>query len=88
MEALFNQLKRELLSPDNTMEDSFNLLNELRIATERNFALKKMFWKVGNCINWFGLYECLISLSTVFQFYMYRFSRSFDEKTGFTTDSH
>jgi predicted component of type VI protein secretion system len=46
MEALFNQLKRELLSPDNTMEDSFNLLNELRIATERNFALKKMFWKV------------------------------------------
>lgn len=45
MEALFNQLKRELLNPDNTMEDSFNLLNELRVATEKNFALKKMFWK-------------------------------------------
>lgn len=45
MEALFNQLKRELLNPENTMEDSFNLLNELRVATERNFALKKMFWK-------------------------------------------
>ncbi|XP_063445263.1 uncharacterized protein C12orf56-like isoform X2 [Mytilus trossulus] len=45
MEALFNQLKRELLNPENTMEDSFNLLNELRLATERNFALKKMFWK-------------------------------------------
>ena len=56
MEALFNQLKRELLSPDNTMEDSFNLLNELRIATERNFALKKMFWKVWNCIWLFGLW--------------------------------
>ncbi|VDI73858.1 uncharacterized protein C12orf56-like isoform X2 [Mytilus galloprovincialis] len=45
MEALFNQLKRELLNLENTMEDSFNLLNELRVATERNFALKKMFWK-------------------------------------------
>ncbi|OWF37764.1 uncharacterized protein C12orf56-like isoform X2 [Mizuhopecten yessoensis] len=45
MEMLFSQLKRELLNQENTMEDTFNLLNELRVATERNFALKKMFWK-------------------------------------------
>lgn len=45
MEMLFSQLKRELLNAENTMEDTFNLLNELRLATERNFALKKMFWK-------------------------------------------
>ncbi|XP_033746144.1 uncharacterized protein C12orf56-like isoform X5 [Pecten maximus] len=45
MEMLFSQLKRELLNQENTMEETFNLLNELRVATERNFALKKMFWK-------------------------------------------
>lgn len=46
MEVLFGQLKRELFNPENQMEDTFSLLNELRVATERNFALKKMFWKV------------------------------------------
>ncbi|XP_062620240.1 uncharacterized protein C12orf56-like isoform X3 [Saccostrea cucullata] len=45
MEGLFNALKRDLLNPDNTMEDTFSLLTELKTATEKNFTLKKLFWK-------------------------------------------
>ncbi|XP_056001469.1 uncharacterized protein C12orf56-like isoform X3 [Ostrea edulis] len=45
MEVLFNALKRDLLSPENSMEDTFSLLNELKTATEKNFTLKKLFWK-------------------------------------------
>lgn len=46
MEVLFNALKRDLLNPENTMEDIFSLLTELKTATEKNFTLKKLFWKV------------------------------------------
>lgn len=63
MEALFNQLKRELLNLENTMEDSFNLLNELRVATERNFALKKMFWKVSKSCHLICYMQCMYMLS-------------------------
>nr|XP_022300189.1 uncharacterized protein C12orf56 homolog isoform X6 [Crassostrea virginica] len=45
MEVLFNALKRDLLNPENTMEDIFSLLTELKTATEKNFTLKKLFWK-------------------------------------------
>ncbi|XP_064605292.1 uncharacterized protein C12orf56 homolog isoform X2 [Liolophura sinensis] len=45
MEVLFIQLKRELFRPDNSLEDIYDLSNELRIASERNFVLKKIFWK-------------------------------------------
>ncbi|KAL3851829.1 hypothetical protein ACJMK2_015534 [Sinanodonta woodiana] len=53
MELLFQQLKRELLNPSNTMEKTFELLNELRTATEKNFALKKLFWKSPDIFNFF-----------------------------------
>ncbi|KAK3604342.1 hypothetical protein CHS0354_000339 [Potamilus streckersoni] len=53
MELLFQQLKRELLIPSNTMEKTFELLNELRTATEKNFALKKLFWKSPDIFNFF-----------------------------------
>ena len=46
MALLFNQLKQELLSACNSMEDTFDLLQELKTATERNHSLKKHFWKV------------------------------------------
>lgn len=45
MELLFNALKRDLLKPENSMEDIFSLLTELKTATEKNFTLKKLFWK-------------------------------------------
>lgn len=48
MEMLFNQLKRELLNPANGLEDNFTLLVELRNSTLKNFAIKKLFWKVCN----------------------------------------
>ncbi|XP_041379552.1 uncharacterized protein C12orf56-like [Gigantopelta aegis] len=44
-EYLFNQLKREILDPSNTMEETFASLTELKNATEKNFALKKLFWR-------------------------------------------
>jgi hypothetical protein len=47
MEVLFNALKRDLLSPENSMEETFSLLTELKTATEKNFTLKKLFWKVS-----------------------------------------
>ena len=48
---LFHQLKQELLNPDNTMEQIYELLDELKIATEKNFVLKRLFWKVFICID-------------------------------------
>ncbi|KAL5014777.1 hypothetical protein ScPMuIL_009047 [Solemya velum] len=44
-EQLFNQLKRELFNPANSMDETFRLLNELKIGTEKNFNLRKLFWK-------------------------------------------
>lgn len=48
MEVLFIQLKRELFRPDNSLEDIYDLSNELKLASERNFVLKKIFWKVSS----------------------------------------
>ncbi|XP_046339786.1 uncharacterized protein C12orf56-like isoform X1 [Haliotis rufescens] len=44
-ELLFNQLKRELFNAANTMEELYSLLIELKAATEKNFSLKKLFWR-------------------------------------------
>lgn len=57
MELLFNALKRDLLNPENSMEDIFSLLTELKTAAEKNFTLKKLFWKVSDqCILGLGRY--------------------------------
>ncbi|XP_074644696.1 uncharacterized protein C12orf56-like isoform X2 [Tubulanus polymorphus] len=45
LDLLFVQLKQEILNPENKMEDVFSLVNELKMAMEKNFALKKLYWK-------------------------------------------
>ncbi|KAK6177718.1 hypothetical protein SNE40_015764 [Patella caerulea] len=44
-DLLFHQLKRELLNPKNNIDDNYRLMNELKVATEKNFILKKLFWR-------------------------------------------
>ena len=39
-----------MLNPENTMEQTYELLNELRVATEKNFVLKRLFWRVSNLL--------------------------------------
>jgi hypothetical protein len=46
LEVRFSQLKLDLMNPHNTLEDVFSYLQELRDGTERNFVLKRFFWKV------------------------------------------
>jgi len=46
-EQLFEELKRDLFKADNEMDDWFYHLSELKTATEKNFLLKRLFWKVG-----------------------------------------
>lgn len=50
-EQLFQELKRDLLKPENEMDDLFYLLNELKLATEKNFSLKRLFWKNSDLFN-------------------------------------
>ncbi|WAR25201.1 CL056-like protein [Mya arenaria] len=52
-EMLFQELKRDLLKPDNDIEDLFYLLNELKLATEKNFVLKRFFWKNADLFHFF-----------------------------------
>lgn len=42
---LFQQMTKELLSAS-SMEKAFNLTQELCMASKRNFALKRLFWRV------------------------------------------
>ncbi|ESO82600.1 hypothetical protein LOTGIDRAFT_223226 [Lottia gigantea] len=44
-DILFNQLKRELLNPRNNIDDNYRLLNEVKVASEKNFVIKKLFWR-------------------------------------------
>ena len=30
------------------MEQTYELLNELKVATEKNFVLKRLFWRVSS----------------------------------------
>ena len=50
-ERLFSQLKNDLINPTNTMEETFELMCELKCAMQRTPALKKLFWRVGNFAN-------------------------------------
>ncbi|XP_070557497.1 uncharacterized protein C12orf56-like isoform X2 [Ptychodera flava] len=45
LELLFNQLHHEIMEPSNTMEHVFDKVQELFIATEQHFVLKKLFWR-------------------------------------------
>ena len=46
LELRFNMLRNDLLDPDNSLEDLFNFLHELRDGAEKHFVLKRFFWKV------------------------------------------
>ena len=51
LDQLFNQMKHGLLQTDPTnIEKVFILVNELKNASDRFFALKKLFWKVSRPI--------------------------------------
>ncbi|KAH3892254.1 uncharacterized protein C12orf56-like [Dreissena polymorpha] len=52
-EILFQELKRDLLKDQLDMEDLFYLLNELKLATERNYVLKRFFWKDTDLLKFF-----------------------------------
>ncbi|KAH0504262.1 hypothetical protein LTLLF_183785 [Microtus ochrogaster] len=43
----FSQLKSELFLQDNTLRKILSLIMELRIAAQRNFILKRLFWKTS-----------------------------------------
>lgn len=43
----FSQLKSELFLQDNTLSKILCLITELRVAAQRNFILKRLFWKVS-----------------------------------------
>ena len=46
LDTLFASLTKDLMDPDNSMERNFELMLELKTATEKYFHLKKLFWKV------------------------------------------
>jgi hypothetical protein len=46
MEHLYSKLKAEMLEPNNTLADMTTLVAELKTGAERNFVIKKFFWKV------------------------------------------
>ena len=43
----FGQLKSELFLKDNTLRRILCLITELKVAAQKNFILKRLFWKVG-----------------------------------------
>ena len=47
LENLYTQLKNELLDPSNSLEEVFVKLRELKLGMERNFAIKRFFWKAS-----------------------------------------
>ncbi|XP_076469711.1 uncharacterized protein C12orf56-like [Babylonia areolata] len=49
-ELLFNQLKQQLFEPSNSMEDYFQLFTDLKRATQKNFLMKKLFWRSGDIL--------------------------------------
>ena len=47
IDTLFSGLTKDLMDPNNSMEQTFELIQELKTATEKYFHLKKLFWKVS-----------------------------------------
>ncbi|CAH6778619.1 D930020B18Rik [Phodopus roborovskii] len=43
----FSQLKSELFLQDNTLREILCVVTELRVAAQRNFILKRLFWKTS-----------------------------------------
>ncbi len=53
LELLFRQLKEEMIHPALPIEGVFHLITELKVALQRNFALKKIFWKTPDVFLFF-----------------------------------
>lgn len=51
MSQLYNQLRSEMLEQDNSVEDIFELMHELKSAAQRNITIKKLFWRVKDFIS-------------------------------------
>ncbi|KAK7791519.1 hypothetical protein R5R35_008684 [Gryllus longicercus] len=45
LENSFNKLRNEIVDPENSIERTYGLLNELRIGFQRRSQLKYIFWK-------------------------------------------
>ncbi|XP_042803001.1 uncharacterized protein C12orf56 homolog isoform X4 [Panthera leo] len=45
---LFSQLKSELFLKDNTLRKILCLITELKVAAQKNFILKRLFWKTSD----------------------------------------
>ncbi|XP_006859669.1 PREDICTED: uncharacterized protein C12orf56 homolog [Chrysochloris asiatica] len=44
----FSQLKSELFLKDNTLRKIFCLITQLKVAAQKNFILKRLFWKTSD----------------------------------------
>ncbi|XP_053410939.1 uncharacterized protein C12orf56 homolog [Nycticebus coucang] len=44
----FSQLKSELFLKDNTLKKILHLITELKVAAQKNFILKRLFWKTSD----------------------------------------
>ncbi|KAM6216412.1 uncharacterized protein C12orf56 homolog [Rhynchocyon petersi] len=44
----FSQLKSELFLKDNTLRKILSLITELKVAAQKNFILKRLFWKTSD----------------------------------------
>uniref|UniRef100_H0XEJ7 Chromosome 12 open reading frame 56 n=1 Tax=Otolemur garnettii TaxID=30611 RepID=H0XEJ7_OTOGA len=44
----FSQLKSELFLKDNTLKKMLHLITELKVAAQKNFILKRLFWKTSD----------------------------------------
>uniref|UniRef100_A0A671DLF7 Chromosome 12 open reading frame 56 n=1 Tax=Rhinolophus ferrumequinum TaxID=59479 RepID=A0A671DLF7_RHIFE len=44
----FSQLKSELFLKDNTLKEILCLITELKVAAQKNFILKRLFWKTSD----------------------------------------
>uniref|UniRef100_A0A8C9DD82 Chromosome 12 open reading frame 56 n=1 Tax=Prolemur simus TaxID=1328070 RepID=A0A8C9DD82_PROSS len=47
----FSQLKSELILKDNTLKKILCLITELKVAAQKNFILKRLFWKTSDLFN-------------------------------------
>ncbi|KAL2776111.1 uncharacterized protein WCI35_014040, partial [Daubentonia madagascariensis] len=47
----FSQLKSELFLKDNTLRKILCLITELKVAAQKNFILKRLFWKTSDVFN-------------------------------------
>ncbi|XP_034500361.1 uncharacterized protein C12orf56 homolog isoform X5 [Ailuropoda melanoleuca] len=59
----FSQLKSELFLKENTLRKILCLITELKVAAQKNFILKRLFWKLSYCEHYHcEIWETLLSI--------------------------